>query len=94
MKEVTDEKLDRYFDLTGRALKKIKINRNFKVKNGSPEDFLDMAKRYFDDAGYFKEKGDYVNALAALAYAHAWLDAGARLGFFDVGHDSELFTVD
>ena len=38
--------------------------------------------------------GDIVTAFAALNYAHGWLDAGARIGLFDVGHDSELFTVD
>ncbi len=94
MKEVTNEKLDRYFDLTGRALKKVKISKNFKIKENAAEDFLDMAKRYFSDAKYFREKGDYVNAIAALSYAHAWLDAGARIGLFDVDHDNELFTVD
>jgi len=26
-------------------------------------------------------------------YAHAWLDAGARLGFFDVGLDDKLFCL-
>lgn len=95
MKEVTDTKLDRYFDVTGRALKKIKINKEFKIDpKKAAEDFLDMANRYYSDAKYFREKGDYVNALAALSYAHAWLDAGARIGLFDVDHDSELFTVD
>jgi len=29
-----------------------------------------------------------------LNYAHGWLDAGARLGIFDVKGDSRLFTVD
>ena len=46
------------------------------------------------DARHFGKKGDIVTAFAALNYAHGWLDAGARLGLFDVGHDSELFTVD
>ncbi len=95
VKEVTDVKLDRYFDVTGRALKKIKINTKVKIDcKKAAEDFLDMAKRYYSDAGYFRDKKDYVNALAALSYAHAWLDAGARIGLFDVDHDSELFTVD
>ena len=95
MKEVDDTKLDRYFDVTGRALKKVKINLLVKVDlKKIADDFLDMAKRYYEDAKYFREKGDYVNALAALSYAHAWLDAGARIGLFDVDHDSELFTVD
>ena len=41
----------------------------------------------------FYDKGDIVNAFAALSYAHGWLDAGARIGLWDV-HDSKLFTVD
>ena len=95
MREITDEKLDRYFDVTGRALKKVRIDSEKKIDwKKSADDFLDMAQRYFDDAKHFREKGDIVTAFAALNYAHGWLDAGARLGLFDVGHDSELFTVD
>jgi len=52
-----------------------------------------MIERYTLDARHFEEKGDWVNAFAALNYAHGWLDAGARIGLFDV-HDSRLFTVD
>jgi len=95
MKEITPEKLERYFDVTGRALKKVKIAPETRIDwEHSAKDFLDMAQRYFDDAGHFHGKGDFVNAFAALNYAHGWLDAGARLGLFDVDHDSELFTVD
>ena len=93
--EITEEKLNKYFDLTGRALKKVKITESGKFDwKKAAEDFLDMAQRYFDDAKIFREKGDVVHAFAALNYAHGWLDAGARLGLFDVGHYSELFTVD
>ncbi len=53
-----------------------------------------MAKRYYDDAKYFEKKGDLVNAYGAVVYAHAFLDIGARLGFFDVGKDSNMFMVD
>jgi hypothetical protein len=91
LNSITDAKLDKYFDITSRSLKKIKI---VAVHKKQAEDALDMAKRYFSDAQHFREKGDYVNAFAAVNYAHGWLDAGARLGLFDVGHDSELFTVD
>lgn len=95
MREVTKEKLEKYFDVTGRALKKVKITEsgefNWKEK---AEDFLDMATRYYEDAKYFAEKGDIVTAFAALNYAHGWLDAGARLGLFDVDKDNVLFTVD
>ena len=55
--------------------------------------FFDMAQRYFSDAKYFYEKDDLVLAYGAVNYAHAWLDAGARIGLFKV-KDSKLFTVD
>jgi len=52
-----------------------------------------MASRYYSDAGHFRDKEDWVLAFAALNYAHGWLDAGARIGLFQV-KDSRLFTVD
>ncbi|MBS3105697.1 DUF357 domain-containing protein [Candidatus Woesearchaeota archaeon] len=85
------EKLQKYFELTSKALKKVKIVEKHKKE---AEDFLDLAQRYFDDARYFEKKNDLVNAYGAVVYAHAFLDIGARLGFFDVGKDSELFMVD
>jgi hypothetical protein len=95
MNTITDEKLNKYFEITGKALEKVKIAEEKGIAwQKSAEDFLDMAKRYYSDAEHFKEKGDIVNAFACLNYAHGWLDAGARLGFFDVEHDNKLFTVD
>lgn len=95
MQIITPEKLAKYFDVTGRALKKVKIANEAKIDwREKAEDFLDMATRYFNDAKHFEKKGDIVTAFAALNYAHGWLDAGARLGFFDVEHDDTLFTVD
>lgn len=94
MKEVTEERLNKYFKLTEEALGKIKIKVPKEVDlKIVAEDFLDMAERYFQDAKHFAKQGDLVTAFAAVSYAHAWLDAGARLGVFDV-HDSRLFTVD
>lgn len=93
--QVTEQRLKKYFSVTQKALKIIKV--------APPEgthlhkialDFLDMAKRYFNDAIHFREQGKWVNAFAALNYAHGWLDAGARFGVFEVQHNSELFTVD
>lgn len=92
---ITSEKLKKYFDVTARALKKVKIANEKKISwKAAAEDFLDMAQRYFTDARHFEQKGDVVTAFAALNYAHGWLDAGARLGLFDVDHDDTLFTVD
>jgi len=92
---VSDEQLDKYFDITGRALKMCEnaMNTENKIKSSQAKDFFDMATRYYSDAKYFKKNKDYVLAFAALNYAHGWLDAGARIGLFDV-HDSTLFTVD
>lgn len=93
--KVTQEKLAKYFDITGRALKKVKIGKQKNLNwQAAAEDFLDMAQRYYSDAQHFADKGDLVTAFAALNYAHGWLDAGARLGLFDVDHDNTLFTVD
>ncbi|MBI2652307.1 DUF357 domain-containing protein [Candidatus Woesearchaeota archaeon] len=91
MPQTIDQKLQKYFELTSKALKKVKIVQKHKKE---AEDILDLAQRYFDDAKYFEKRGDLVNAYGAVVYAHAFLDIGARLGFFDVGKDNELFMVD
>ena len=95
MQQLIEQKLQKYFELTSKALKKIKIPENLDINSKkSAEDFFDLAKRYYEDAKYFEKKGDLVNAYGAVVYAHAFLDAGARLGFFDVGKDNEMFMVD
>lgn len=88
---IISQKLSKYFDLTAKALKKVKIVERHRKE---AEDLLDLAQRYYDDAKYFEKKGDLVNAFGAVCYSHAFLDAGARLGFFDVNGDNDLFMVD
>ncbi|MBR6038086.1 MAG: DUF357 domain-containing protein [Candidatus Methanomethylophilaceae archaeon] len=91
---VTDERMDKYLDITARALAKAVIappERSFNRRLA--ESYLDMAKSYYADAKHFREEGDYVTAFAAVNYAHAWLDCGARTGLFDVGGDDVLFTL-
>lgn len=94
MQEIKEETLEHYFSVTKKALETVKIAppQNSHLRSIA-EDFLNMARSYFSDAQYFRKKGDYVRALGAVYYAHAWLDAGARLGLFDVGDDHELFTL-
>jgi hypothetical protein len=89
---IKKEKLVRYLDLTGKALK-LCSEAIDESRNSQAKDFLDMAQRYYSDSGYFMKKDDYVLAFAAINYAHGWLDAGARIGLFKV-KDSTLFTVD
>jgi hypothetical protein len=92
--DVLNKKLNRYLKLTEKAFKKIKIKtpKNPDLKKVA-ETYLDLSKRYYKDALHFKEKGDLVTAFAAINYSHAFLDAGALLGVFDV-KDSKLFMVD
>jgi len=91
---ITEEKIAKYLDTTKRALDKIKVAAPLRSFNRKMADsFLEMANAYFSDAKHFREKGDYVNALACVNYAHGWLDAGARIGLFEVGEDDRLFTL-
>ena len=91
--KLTKDKLEKYFKVTETALEMAEKSKNRTSLDKEREDMLDMIRRYISDAKHFYEKGDFVNAFAALSYAHGWLDAGARLGIFDV-HDSKYFTAD
>ena len=91
---VTKEKLESYFSITAEALEKVNNSEVDENNKDRVDDFLLMAVSYFNDAKHFAfEKKDFVLAYGALNYAHAWLDAGARIGLFKV-KDSRLFTVD
>ncbi len=90
--KITEEKLEKYLDITKRALEQVKDKFDESRKENA-EDFFDMASRYYSDAKHYMGKGDYVTAFAAVNYAHGWLDAGARIGLFKV-KDNKLFTVD
>ncbi len=94
MNEITDEKLDKYLVIAERALKKAQDSNEglrLNVLKNAREHFLDTAERYISDAKHFLDKDDKVNAFAALNYAHGWLDAGVKLGIFDV-NDNKLFA--
>ena len=91
---ITEEKIERYLSITKEALDKLRISvpeRSFGKKMA--DDFLNMARSYYNDAVHFKSVGDYVNAFASVNYAHGWIDCGARIGLFDVGGDDKLFTL-
>lgn len=91
---LTEERVGKYISITSEALGKLLISPPEKSFNRKlAEDFLRMAKAYFEDAKEFSARGDLVNAFACINYAHGWLDAGARIGLFDVGGDDRLFTL-
>lgn len=89
--KITKEKLTRYFSVTEKAFGIIKKSV-FEGKEKEAEIIFDMVGNYISDAHHFEKKGDYVNAFAALNYAHGWIDCGVRLEVFNVD-DRSLFTV-
>jgi len=94
MAELPDDLVRKDLDITKRALAKLKVIAPEKsYAKRIADDFLKMARSYYEDATHFAAKGDLVNAFAAVNYAHGWLDAGARLGVFDVDGDNRLFTL-
>ncbi|HJX50574.1 MAG TPA: DUF357 domain-containing protein [Candidatus Nanoarchaeia archaeon] len=88
---ITKEKLEKYFNLTAKALEKAK-NSIIPGRENHAKEIIEMVSNYLSDAKHFEAKADYVNAFAALNYAHGWLDSGVRLDIFKVNDDS-LFTV-
>ena len=91
---ITEAKIDRYLDITKRALDKLNVvtpERSFSKRMA--DDFLNMATSYYNDAKHFRENGDFVTAFAAVNYAHGWIDCGARIGLWDVDQDDHLFTL-
>lgn len=90
-KEVTEERIMRYLEITKKALVMAKKSTD-KKREKEAKAVYDMAERYCKDANYFKGKGMLVTAFAAINYAHGWLDAGSKLGLFKV-KDTRLFVV-
>lgn len=96
LESAAEKKLRKYWAMTDKALTLVKIAAADKSSKEYKEavDFFSMAKNYLSDSRHFAKKGDILTAIAAASYAHAWLDAGARLGLFKVDNSSDLFTVD
>ncbi|MBT3642821.1 DUF357 domain-containing protein [archaeon] len=89
--KITEEKLEKYFSVTNKAFEIAKKNI-LPSKEKHSQEIIDMVTNYISDANHFRQKDDFVNAFAALNYAHGWIDAGVRLDIFDVD-DDKLFTV-
>ena len=89
--KITKQKLEKYYNLTSKALEIVKKSI-IKGKEQEAKEIIEMVSNYLSDAKHFEEKQDFVNSFAAINYAHGWLDSGVRLGVFDVT-DNKLFTI-
>ncbi len=57
------------------------------------KDFLSMSKDYFNDSGYFLNKGDMVRSFEAIVISWAYIDAGIKADFFAVPDElKDYFT--
>ena len=89
--KITKQKIEKYYNLTSKALK-IAKKAVVKSKQKQAKEIFLMVECYLSDSQHFKKQGNYVNTYGALNYAHGWLDAGARLKIYKV-KDSSLFTI-
>jgi hypothetical protein len=89
-----EEKTERYERLLSEALAAAEpVSPDGTPLAGASAEYFEMADSYLTDGRHFKSEDDLVNALAAFSYGHAWLDAGARIGLFEVPSEGHLFTV-
>lgn len=89
MKIISKERLEKEFARTEKALNSIKISHSPEAK-----ELFDLAKTYYEDAKHFSSKGDFASAFGALNYAFGLLDGGAKLKFFEITGNKELFIAD
>lgn len=88
---ICERRLERYFSITEKALEIVK-KAVIKGKEEQAREIISMAENYLSDAKHFQKTGNWVNAFAAINYAHGWIDCGVRLGIFNVS-DNNLFTI-
>ena len=86
---ITLEKIEKYLKLTSNALEEAR-KKIMKGKENYAKEIIDMVSNYLSDAEHFKKKNDFVNAFAAINYAHGWIDSGVRLDIFDVKNDKRF----
>ena len=89
--KITLEKLDKYYGISSKALEIVKKSIA-KGKEKQAKEIILMVECYLSDSKHFQKNKDFVNAFAAINYAHGWLDSGARLKIFNVT-DTKLFTI-
>jgi len=72
------DKLDFCLKETKKALDTLKI------KNKKADILIKFCKDYYNDALYYKKKGDRESALGCAEYAHGFIDSGVLLGLIEI----------
>ncbi|RJU99119.1 MAG: DUF357 domain-containing protein [Candidatus Poseidoniales archaeon] len=94
LETVTVERIESYLDITRRAREKATpLVESTSAEGQRLAIMLRMADDYASDAAHFMNTGDLVRAFGAINYAHAWIDAGVKIGWLDGHGDDVLFTL-
>ena len=92
--EITTEKINRYLDITRRAMIKMKDScpiRTFAISIVGR--FSEVIDEMYSSACQLCASQQFRDAFATVNYTHAWIDVAARIGLYDVGGDDQLFTL-
>lgn len=69
------ELLKKYIGNTEVVLAEIEIDQFIQVDNKKVNLVVETAKRYFDDAKYYRDRKQFETGLASIAYSEGLLDA-------------------
>lgn len=67
--------LEKYIQSTEVVLAEIEIDQFIHVDNKKVNFVVETAKRYFDDAKYYRDRKQFETGLASIAYSEGLLDA-------------------
>lgn len=67
--------LEKYIRSTEVVLGEIEIDQFIHVDNKKVNFVVETAKRYFDDAKYYRDRKQFETGLASIAYSEGLLDA-------------------
>jgi len=71
----TQELLDKYIENTEAVLAEIEIARSMQINNEKANSVIETAKRYLEDAKYYRDRKRFETGLASVAYSEGLLDA-------------------
>jgi FAD synthetase len=69
------ELLDKYVKSTEAVLAEIEIVQSVQVDNEKVSGVVETAKRYLEDAKYYRDRKRFETGLASIAYSEGLLDA-------------------
>lgn len=69
------ELVDKYISKTEAVLTEIKIAELMQINNEKVNQVIETAKRYLEDAKYYRDRKRFETELASIAYSEGLLDA-------------------